>query len=294
MRLAGTALGALARRWRVERRDPTRHELYFRVFVEGLRRADPSTAFVTASVLADSIFVALGSVEALEETYRRMTLPEDLEGMTAVLEALGRTGDPGVEPLLREALRSSTPALREAAARGLSALVGEGVEAARNGSPPDRTVDWDALRSLGSRPRLVLETGKGRVVLELDAESAPLTVQTVAGFAAEGKYDGVPFHRVVPNFVVQGGDFQRQDGFGGPGFAIRSEFTLVPFRRGVVGMASAGKDTEGSQFFVTHSWQPHLDGRYTAFGWVVEGMDVVDALYEGDVIETARVEGGGA
>ena len=110
--------------------------------------------------------------------------------------------------------------------------------------------------------------------------------------ARRGFYDGVPFHRVVPNFVAQTGDFARQDGFGGPGFAIRSELTLTPYHRGVLGMASAGKDTEGSQFFITHSVQPHLGGGYTSFGWVVEGMDVIDGLYEEDRILSARVDPG--
>jgi peptidylprolyl isomerase len=140
---------------------------------------------------------------------------------------------------------------------------------------------------------LILETEKGRVVLALDAEEAPLTVQTMAGFAAAGQLDDVPFHRVVPNFVVQGGDFTRKDGFGGPGFAIRSEFTQISYARGVVGMASSGKDTEGSQYFITHSPQPHLDGGYTAFGWVVDGMDVLDRIYEEDRVVTAWVESGG-
>jgi peptidylprolyl isomerase len=137
---------------------------------------------------------------------------------------------------------------------------------------------------------MILETEKGTVTLVLDSEAAPLTVQTIAGFAQEGLYDDTPFHRVVPNFVVQGGDFSRQDGFGGPGFSIRSEFTQIPYVRGVLGMASAGKDTEGSQFFVMHSMAPHLDGGYTAFGWVESGMDVVDRLYEEDRIVSARVE----
>jgi peptidylprolyl isomerase len=128
------------------------------------------------------------------------------------------------------------------------------------------------------------------VVIEMDLQSAPQTVTTIAALAEEGAYDGVPFHRVVPNFVVQGGDVGRGDGWGGPGFMIRSEFTRIPYQRGTVGMASAGKDTEGSQFFITHSMQPHLDGRYTAFGRVVEGMDIVDRLVENDTISTARVE----
>jgi peptidylprolyl isomerase len=94
-------------------------------------------------------------------------------------------------------------------------------------------------------------------------------------------YRGSVLHRVVPNFVVQTGD-PRGDGWGGPGYAIRSEFGRPRYERGTVGMASSGKDTEGSQFFITHSRQPHLDGRYTVFGRVVEGQGVVDALQVGD------------
>ena len=93
--------------------------------------------------------------------------------------------------------------------------------------------------------------------------------------------------------MIQGGDFDRADGFGGPGLAIRSEFTRIPYRRGVIGMASAGKDTEGSQFFITHSPQPHLDGRYTAFGQVVRSMKVVDRIIQGDRVLTAEVVRGG-
>lgn len=96
---------------------------------------------------------------------------------------------------------------------------------------------------------------------------------------------------MVPDFVVQGGDFARGDGFGGPGFEIRSEFTRMLFDRGVVGMASAGKDTEGSQFFITHSMQPHLDGSYTAFGRVIEGMDVVDSVRPQTLIQQVTVAG---
>ena len=88
---------------------------------------------------------------------------------------------------------------------------------------------------------------------------------------------------MVPNFVVHGGD-PRGDGWGGPGYSIRSEYGLVNYERGSVGVASAGKDTEGCQFFITHSPQPHLDGRYTIFGKVVSGMDVVDQVQVGDKI----------
>jgi peptidylprolyl isomerase len=291
-RIRSTAMGGLARRWRVEREDPDERERFFDAFVRGLRLRDPGTVAVAAPVLADSLFLPLGSVDVLVEEYRAMDLPEDLEGMQAILEALGRAGSARAETLLEEVMEHPETALRTTAAEALSELRGQEVDAGWGAGEGERAVDWPALAELGPRPRLVLETEKGTVRLVLDAESAPLTVQTVAGFAREGLYDGVPFHRVVPNFVVQGGDFARGDGFGGPGFSIRSEFTRTPYRRGVVGMASAGKDTEGSQYFVTHSMQPHLDGRYTAFGWVEEGMNVVDVLYEEDRVTHARVEPG--
>ncbi len=102
-------------------------------------------------------------------------------------------------------------------------------------------------------------------------------------------YNGLTFHRLVPNFVIQGGD-PRGDGWGGPGFAIRSEFSLVSFARGAAGIASAGKDTEGCQFFITHQPIPHLDGRYTVFGRVLNGQDVVDRIQIGDTIEQITIE----
>jgi peptidylprolyl isomerase len=291
-RVRGTALGGLARRWRGERSDPARLEAYFQVFSEGLGTRDLSAVVVAAPALADSAFLPMGSLDLLMEEYGRMALPDDLEGMQAILQALGETGTPEAEGFLRREMGRVTGALRESAVRALSALMGEEPDPSRVVQPTDREVDWGALAALGPRPRVLLETEKGSVTLVLDTESAPLTVQTIAGFVQDGLFDGVPFHRVVPNFVVQGGDFTRKDGFGGPGFTIRSEFTQLSFRRGVLGMASAGKDTEGSQFFITHSMQPHLDGGYTSFGWVEQGMDVVDRIHGGDLILTARLEPG--
>jgi peptidylprolyl isomerase len=165
-------------------------------------------------------------------------------------------------------------------------------EAEETGPPPAPPIDWDYLAGLGPGPLLDLETGKGLVVVRLLTEAAPLTVQTVAQLAEGGFYDGVAFHRVVANFVVQGGDTGERESPGAPADPNRSEFTRLPYVRGVIGVASSGKDTEGSQYFITHSMQPHLDGRYTAFGYVVEGMDVVDALYEGDLVISARIRPG--
>jgi peptidylprolyl isomerase len=164
------------------------------------------------------------------------------------------------------------------------------VTAARKPLPDTPSIDWTYLQELGPHPRLILETNQGRVTIELDTEQAPQTVQAITRFARDGRYDKIPFHRVVPNFVVQGGDIARRGGFGGPELSLRTEVTRIGHRRGTLGMASAGKDTEGSQFFIPHSMQPHLDGGYTAFGRVTDGMDVVDRLRVYDRIETARVE----
>jgi peptidylprolyl isomerase len=292
--IRGTALGGLARRWRVDQRDPETVARYFQIFKSGLETGDPSAAFIAAPALADSTFLPLGSLELLMTEFGKLAPPGDLESMQAILRSIGATGTPEAESFLRGQVAVSEGALRTSASRALSAITGEEVVVSEVVEAPGRQVDWEALAALGSRPKLILETEKGTVTVVLDAESAPMTVQTIAGFTQEGLYDGTPFHRVVPNFVIQGGDFARRDGFGGPGFSIRSEFTQIPYRRGVLGMASAGKDTEGSQFFIMHSMAPHLDGGYTAFGWVESGMDVVDVLYAEDQILTARIEPDGS
>ncbi len=295
-RVAAAALDALAGQWQALRtadaaQDSTLRRAYFDVFAEALRRDDLATRYHAAPLLADSLFQPYGAVEVLRTVYARLQTPDDAEPMTAILTALGQAGDPSSEPLLREALGHPHPVIRQAAAGALRTLTGEAPPlppAAEDPSVRD-SIDWGYLAARGPQPRLVLETEKGEVVLRLDAEEAPLTTQTILRLAESGAYDGVPFHRVVPNFVVQGGDVERGDGFGGPGFAIRSEFTRIPYGRYAVGMASAGKDTEGSQLFVTHSAQPHLDGGYTAFGVVEKGRGVIDRLYEGDRIVKAAV-----
>ena len=115
------------------------------------------------------------------------------------------------------------------------------------------------------------------------------TVQNFINLAQDGFYDGLLFHRVVPNFVAQGG-CPLKSGWGDPGYSIRCEYSPLPYVRGMVGMAHAGKDTGGCQFFVTHSDQRHLDGRYTIFGRVTDGMDVVDDLRVEDYIESIEIK----
>lgn len=137
--------------------------------------------------------------------------------------------------------------------------------------------------------KAILTTEKGALTIDLLPEDAPLTVDNFVQLAKSGYFNGIEFHRVVPNFVVQGGD-PRGDGNGGPGWQIRCEINMIGFDRGAVGMALSGKDTGGSQWFVTHSPQPHLDGGYTVFGRVSESdMKIVDSIVRGDKILSVKI-----
>ena len=142
----------------------------------------------------------------------------------------------------------------------------------------------DLARRLRGRPRVDLETAHGTVGLELDCDAAPMTCHGFLQLVRQGFYDGLVFHRVVADFVVQAGD-PRGDGWGGPGFTLRDEPNLIRYERGVLGMARSAPDTAGSQFFITLSPQHHLDGDYTAFGRVIDGIEVLDRIAQGDRIE---------
>jgi cyclophilin family peptidyl-prolyl cis-trans isomerase/HEAT repeat protein len=139
-----------------------------------------------------------------------------------------------------------------------------------------------------ARPRAVIETPHGRITLALAAEEAPLTVHSFVTLAGEGFFDGGTWHRVIPNFVLQDG---APGGYpsGGPGWTIRDEINRLRYDRGVLGMALSGPDTGGSQWFITHSPQPHLDGGYTVFGRVVAGMSAADAVVQGDPVHSISV-----
>jgi cyclophilin family peptidyl-prolyl cis-trans isomerase len=162
-------------------------------------------------------------------------------------------------------------------------------EPAKPKIPFGHPIDWERLNVVTQSTEAVIETAKGKITLELYPEWAPSSVANFLELAATGFFNGKNFHRVVPNFVVQGG-CPRGDGYGALDYTIRSEIGLAWYdAAGYLGMASAGPDTEGTQFFITHSPTPHLDGNYTIFGKVKSGMDVVDALQMGDVMEKVSV-----
>jgi cyclophilin family peptidyl-prolyl cis-trans isomerase len=139
----------------------------------------------------------------------------------------------------------------------------------------------------GKTVTATIHTARGAIQLELFGADAPITVSNFLSLARSGYYRNTRFHRVVPNFVAQDGD-PRDDGNGGPGYAIRDEMNRHRYERGAVGMALSGPDTGGSQYFITHSPQPHLDGHYTVFGRVLRGHDVLDKIVQGDLITSVE------
>ncbi len=135
------------------------------------------------------------------------------------------------------------------------------------------------------------DTSRGPIRVELAADKAPLTVANFVNLAKRGFYDGLSFHRVIADFMIQGGCPQGT-GTGGPGYKFEDEANNgLGHQRGVLSMANAGPNTNGSQFFITHVATPWLDGKHTVFGKVIEGLDVVDAVKQGDAINSVKIEG---
>ena len=211
----------------------------------------------------------------------------------SILDALGKQKTDTANDQLKEALKSGDPLIRRRAAAALKAG-GGGDFTGQIGTVHTRNTDADyrrALARIDKNVRAVVTTSKGSFTIEFLPEAAPLTVDNFVQLAERNYYRNVTIHRVVPNFVIQDGD-PRGDGNGGPGYQIRCEINQVPYDRAAVGMALSGKDTGGSQWFVTHSPHPHLDGGYTVFGRVVAGMDVVDKIVRGDVIQSIVIKPG--
>jgi peptidyl-prolyl cis-trans isomerase B (cyclophilin B) len=157
------------------------------------------------------------------------------------------------------------------------------------------TQQWPTPPSMQIDPnknyQATISTNKGDIVLDLYAQAAPKTVNNFVFLAQAGFYDGVTFHRVISNFMIQGGD-PTGSGRGGPGYRFEDEFENNPHTHetGTLSMANAGPNTNGSQFFITHAPQPHLNGRHTVFGQVTGGMDVVNAIRQGDQMVSVTIQ----
>lgn len=231
-----------------------------------------------------------GGVEALVGAYKRGEADLVFDTRAAAIDALSKYGAAAL-PTLTVALKDKDWAVRVKAAELLKVIdpTVETVQAIRP-APASRPLTYEtpALIAPSVSPHVFIDTDKGTIEIELDVLDAPLTSDNFMTLARKGYFDGLSFHRVVPNFVVQGGD-SRGDGDGGPGYAIRDELNQEPYVRGTVGMALAWRDTGGSQFFIALGPQPHLDARHTVFGRVVAGMEIADGITQGDVMTRVRV-----
>jgi cyclophilin family peptidyl-prolyl cis-trans isomerase/HEAT repeat protein len=253
-------------------------------------RADDFVVRAAAAVgLAERTVVA--AVPALADAYKEAQNDSTYVARAAILGAINRLDPAAARPLLQDALADREWAVRVRASTLLREQGVNETESAIRPAPARRSMDdatWRDLVSPKFSPHAFIRTDKGTIEIELSVLDAPRTVDNFVALARAGFFNGVPFHRIVPDFVVQGGD-PRGDGEGGPGYAIRDELNQRPYLRGTVGMALDWKDTGGSQFFIMHSPAPHLDARYTVFGNVVDGMDVVDRTLPWDVIRQVQI-----
>lgn len=225
-----------------------------------LTEKDPAVIGSIAIALGDSTLgyrKHFGDASPLREALETLTLPRDNEAVQALANAINYL----------ENQKAIPPVVNEF----------------------NHPIDWDLAKRIPHDLRATLMTTRGNIIIRLYVNEAPGTVTNFVKLAQEDYFDNATVHRVVPNFVIQDG-CHRGDGWGSEDYSIRSEFSSRPYRTGSVGMASAGKDTEGTQWFITHSPTPHLEGRYTLFGEVVEGQAVVDFLQAGEKITDVELE----
>lgn len=231
-------------------------DFFKRLIIDG----DPAVIGVVSEVLKDSTLnykSVITDIAFLKEALAGLSLPRDFEAVGPLKSAIAYFENVKYEP----------PA-----------------------NAFNHAVAWDTIKMIPQHQEAVIQTEKGNITIRLLVEEAPGSVMNFISLASRGFYNNKNFHRVVPNFVVQGG-CPRGDGWGSLDYSIRSEFSLRRYTTGSIGMASAGKDTEGTQWFITHSPTPHLDGRYTIFAEVVDGMDVVHRMEVGDRIISVDLPG---
>ena len=259
------------------------------VLTARLKSDDPVVRGAAARGLAT--IKATSAAAALAEAFTTGQRDGLYVARTNALDALTALDPAAARPVLTAALADRDWAVRVRAAEHLLKLDRSADVSSMRPAPPPAAPELAAIEPMISpkfSPQAYIDTAKGTIQIELAVLDAPRTVANFIALVRKNYFRGVQLHRVVPDFVVQDGD-PRGDGEGGPGYTIRDEINQRPYLRGAVGMALDWPDTGGSQFFITHSPQPHLDGRYTVFGQVVAGMDVVDRLQQWDTINTIRV-----
>ncbi len=253
------------------------------------RVADQDVGVRAAAIRAIGRVKMAGGPDALRKAFAVAASDGSYNARTAALDALVAYGPAEATATVREALTDKDWAVR-VHAQALMAKLEPGASAtiAPVPSPPVVPYDDAQLIAPSTSPHAFIETAYGTIEIELAVLDAPQTSRNFIELTRKGYFNGLEVHRVIANFVVQDGD-PRGDGTGGPGYTIRDELSMRPFVRGTVGMAIEWRDTGGSQYFIAHSPQPHLDGRYTVFGHVVNGIEVLDRIKPGDTVVRVRV-----
>ncbi|MGE5246672.1 MAG: HEAT repeat domain-containing protein [Betaproteobacteria bacterium] len=260
------------------------------ILLDHLKADDPIVRAAAARGIGE--LKPAGGAKALAEAYRAGGRDTTYVARAAALAALAEYGAADAVPVLKEALADKDWAVRVRAAALLHPL-DPSIDVAAAIRPAPTVFTSAAYEAPGVvdppvSTEVYIDTDRGTIEIELAVLDAPLTTQNFVALARKGFFNGLSVHRVVPDFVVQDGD-PRGDGEGGPGYTIRDELNERPYLRGAVGMALDWPDTGGSQWFITSSPQPHLDAKYTVFGRVVSGMEVVDRLQQWDVVRRVRV-----
>lgn len=258
------------------------------IFTEFMSSKDPIITDICLSALRDTVFSDYKDETAsiMLYDYDELKYPEDEPVIMIFIDAMKDLHNKNTVKILEKNLSYGNYDIAKASSDVLAKITWK-----KYGVHFDPRTDFDRnyIDRLQEKKNVTIRTNKGDIRIELFPGTAPMTVLNFLKLSEKGFYNGTVFHRVVPNFVIQGGD-PTGTGYGGPGYSIRSEFSPLEYETGMLGMASSGKDTEGSQFFITHSATPHLNGKYTIFGKVTGGMDVVDKIMVGDLIEEVIVE----
>jgi len=254
--VAGYGLGSLVALRRNAAFPAERQPAFAAALRQALATGDVAMLSTASEALADATLTPAtdpADVAALRQAQGKLTLPRDIEawqGLQTALDKLEKAPKPTPVPI---------------------------------GTAQQHPIDWAVMQGVPAGQQVRLRTSRGDILLALQVNEAPGAVASFVTLVRQKFYDKLFFHRVVPNFVAQGGD-PRGDGSGGAPYTLRSEFGDLRYEEGSVGLASAGKDTESCQFFITHGPTPHLDGRYPIFAQVIGGMDVVHKLEIGDQI----------
>ncbi|HEY3250004.1 MAG TPA: peptidylprolyl isomerase [Ignavibacteria bacterium] len=255
------------------------------IFSEFASSKNTAITDISLTALTDSMYSKYWNEtgQIMTFDFENFEEPKDKDVMIMYINAWGTLKTESAIDILKKQLNSNDYEIAKASADALKQITGKDYIKNIEVSKITTDFDWKFINNLDNKKIATLLTNRGNIKIELFPNIAPFTVQSFIKLGEKGFYNGTVFHRLVPNFVIQGGD-PLGTGYGGPGYSIRTEIAYNTYDSYYVGMASSGKDTEGSQFFITQSPQPHLDGKYTIFGKIKAGFEVVDKIQIGDKI----------